>query len=368
MIYRNDTQGKKNRHPERADFLIRDDTSDPQTDILPDSKGICVNLAPIAGTTGVTYRSICHRFGASSGCTELVSARGIAFQGSVEGSFRYLRIDPENEGPCAIQLFGYEAADFSAAIPLVLSHPILSKAAWIDLNMGCPVPKVVKTGAGCALMKDLPRASSIIAASVRAAEPYGKQVTVKFRKGWDENHINAVEFALMCRDSGAAAITLHARTRDQMYRGKADWSIIAETVEALRGSGVRVIGNGDVRDGKSAEQMLRETQVDGVAVGRAAMGHPWVFSEIAAFLSGNHSRRPPTARERAEVIFEHLDGLAGHLGEECAVKEMRTQLSHYLKGKHSAAEIRAQAVAARTVREARDIVSRWADAEESEQK
>lgn len=323
-----------------------------------------IALAPVAGTTGMVFRTICRKFGASYGCTELVSARGIAFQRSVEGSLRYLWIDPDAEGNCAIQLFGYEAADFSEAIPLILSHPVLSKAAWIDLNMGCPVPKVVKTGAGCALMKDLPRASSIIGASVRAAEPFGKKVTVKFRKGWDEGNANAVEFALMCRDSGASAVTLHARTRDQMYRGRADWGIIAKTVEALRGSGVRVIGNGDVRDGESADQMLRETRVDGVAVGRAAMGNPWIFSEISAFLNGDLPPRMPTARERTDVIFEHLDGLIRCLGEECAVKEMRTQLSHYLKGKHSAAECRAQAVAAQSAREVRDIVSRWADAEE----
>ena len=297
------------------------------------------------------------------GCTELVSARGIAFQRSVEGSLRYLLINPEVEGLCAIQLFGYEAADFAAAIPLVLNHPVLSKAAWIDINMGCPVPKVVKTGAGCALMKDLPRASAIIEASVRAAEPFGVPVTVKFRKGWDEQHANAVEFALMCKDSGASAVTLHARSRDQMYRGKADWDIIAETANALRGSGVRLIGNGDVRDGESAARMLSETQVDGVAVGRAAMGNPWVFSEIAAHLSGDLSWCPPTARERASVIFEHLDGLMDHLGEDCAIKEMRAQLSHYLKGRHSAAEFRAEAVRARTAREVREIVSRWADAE-----
>lgn len=365
MIYRNVTHGKNKKRSGDANFELRNVMSKAEVKQASDPGSVRVGLAPVAGTTGVTFRAICRRFGASYGCTELVSARGIAFQKSVEGSFRYLRIDPETEGPCAIQLFGYEAGDFSAAIPLILNHPILSQAAGIDLNMGCPVPKVVKTGAGCALMKDLPRASSIIEASVRAAEPYGKKVTVKFRKGWDEQNINAVEFALMCRDSGAAEVTLHARTRDQMYRGKADWGIIEETAEALRSSGLLVIGNGDVRDGKSAEQMLRETRVDGVAVGRAAMGNPWVFSEIADFLRGDRSWRPPTARERAKVIFEHLDGLIGLLGEECAVKEMRTQLSHYLKGKHSAAECRAKAVAARTAREVRDIVSRWADAEES---
>lgn len=365
MIYRNVTHSKNERGTERVDASSRNVALQSESMQEHHPEWIRTGLAPIAGTTGMTFRTICRRFGATYGCTELVSARGIAYSHSVEGSLRYLQIDPQAEGPCAIQLFGYEAADFVAAIPLVLSHPVLSFAAWIDLNMGCPVPKVVKTGAGCALMKDLPRASAIIEASVRAAEPFGIPVTVKFRKGWDEQHENAVEFALMCKESGASAVTLHARTRDQLYHGKADWGIIAETADALRGSGVRVIGNGDVRDGESAERMLSETRADGVAVGRAAMGNPWVFSEIAAYLSGDRSWRPPTATERAEVIFEHLDGLTGLLGEECAVKEMRAQLSYYLKGKHSAADCRAQAVAARTAQEVRDIVSRWADAEAS---
>lgn len=357
----------------KDNLLFGDDTANEGLSINLSESGsepgrsrATVSLAPIAGTTDLTFRTMCRRFGSDSGCTELVSARGIAFQGSVDGSMRYLRIDHDAEGPCAIQLFGHDATDFSRAIPLILSHPELSGARWIDLNMGCPVPKVVKTGAGAALMKDIPRAADIITASVRAAEPFGVPVSVKFRKGWDDECINAVKFAKMCADSGACAITLHARTREQMYRGKADWSVIAEAAEALRGSGVKVIGNGDVRDGESAERMLRETGADGVAVGRAAMGNPWVFSDIRGYLEGAPSRRSPTPRERADLIFEHLDGLTGLLGEDCAMKEMRSQIAHYLKGRHKAAECRAEAVRARSVHEIRDIIEKWVLAAESD--
>lgn len=320
-----------------------------------------IGLAPMAGTTDVTFRRICKGFGSEFGCTELVSARGIAYRKSVESSFRYLMIDPEGEGPCAIQLFGHEPKDFAEAIPIVLSHPVLSHASHIDLNMGCPVSKVVKTGAGAALMLDLPRAFKIIEASVRASETFGLKVTVKFRKGWDEKHINAVEFARMCADAGASSITIHARTRDQMYGGAADWTIIAEAVECLRKTGVLVIGNGDVCDGASAERMRIETGADGVAIGRAALGNPWIFKEIRSHLGKDACFREPTALERSEVMLLHLEGLTERLGEERGIKEMRTQLAHYLKGRQNAAEYRSVAVRARTKSEVRDIIHRWTE-------
>ncbi|MBN1891612.1 MAG: tRNA-dihydrouridine synthase, partial [Clostridiales bacterium] len=209
--------------------------------------------------------------------------------------------------------------------------------------------------------RDLPRASSIIRETVLAAEPYGVPVTVKFRKGWDEEHGNAVEFACMCRDSGASMITLHARTRDQMYRGKADWTIIEETTRALRGSGVKVMGNGDVKDGESAKRMFDETGVDGISVGRAALGNPWVFSEISDYLEGKGKKTSPSPSERKAVIFEHLDGLIEQLGEERGVKEMRTQLAFYLKGQYGAADFRAVAVRAKEASEVREIVAKWAE-------
>lgn len=361
MIYRNAPYGNtehSSEHRRPADPFLAKDTNHEAKITRTD---FCVGLAPMAGSTGVTFRSVCRKFKSSFGCTELVSARGIAYQGSVTRSYRYLQIDPAVEGPCAIQLFGHEAADFAKAVPIILSHPVLSGATWIDLNMGCPVSKVIKNGAGAALMRDLCGASSIIRETVRAAEPFGVPVTVKFRKGWDEEHSNAVEFARMCRDSGASMITLHARTRDQMYHGKADWVIIKETTQALRGSGVKVIGNGDVKDGESAKRMFDETGVDGIAVGRASLGNPWVFSEISDYLEGKSKRNPPSPSERKVVIFEHLDGLIEQLGEERGVKEMRAQLAFYLKGQYGAADFRAAAVRAREASEVREIVTKWAE-------
>ena len=240
----------------------------------------------MAGTSDLTFRTICHELGASLGCTELVTARGIRYDPTLLKSYRYLEIDPEREGPAAIQLFGYEPGDFEAAIPLILEHPRLSAAFSIDLNMGCPVNKVVKTGAGSALMKDLPLAASILDASVRAASPYHVPVTVKFRKGWDETTVNCVSFAAMCRDHGASAVTVHARTRDQMYSGAADWEAIAAVVSVLKGSGVPVFGNGDVKSGGDAVRMLATTGADGVMIGRAAQGNPWIFASVKALLMG----------------------------------------------------------------------------------
>jgi len=336
------------------------------------------------------------------GCTELVTARGIRYDPTLLKSYRYLEIDPEREGPAAIQLFGYDPGDFEAAIPLILEHPILSAAFSIDLNMGCPVNKVVKTGAGSALMKDLPLAASILDASVRAAAPYHVPVTVKFRKGWDETTVNCVSFAAMCRDHGAAAVTVHARTRDQMYSGAADWEAIAAVASELKGSGVPVFGNGDVKSGADAIRMLETTGADGVMIGRAAQGNPWIFASVKSLLMGGgegakagpltgagqvvleepHTRQgapgewaaieradmirqgapvEPTAIERADMIRRHLSGLIGRLGEEVAVREMRAQLACYLHGQKHASRYKTQAMEAKTFREIDELLKEWVE-------
>ncbi len=325
------------------------------------SRTLCGNvaLAPMAGTSDVTFRTICHELGASLVCTELVSARGIRYSPSLKRSFRYLEIDPLNEGPVAIQLFGYDAKDFAEAIPLILEHPILGQTSFIDINMGCPVPKVVKTGAGSALMTDITRAASILEASVLAATHYSVPVTVKFRKGWNDKNVNCVEFAKMCRDFGASSVTIHGRTREQMYQGAADWDCIAQVVQALSGSGVPVFGNGDVKDGESAIRMLAETGVDGVMVGRAAQGNPWLFAEITAVLRGDPSPLPPTTGERADMIRRHLSGLCGKLGEQLAVREMRSRLACYLRGQTHAAVFKTAAMQAETYEQVDQILREW---------
>ena len=346
-------------------------------DLSIGNRVLCGNvaLAPMAGTSDLTFRTICHEQGASLGCTELVTARGIRYDSSLLKSYRYLEIDPEREGPAAIQLFGYDPKDFDAAIPLILEHPVLSAAFSIDLNMGCPVNKVVKTGAGSALMKDLPLAASILDASVRAAAPYHVPVTVKFRKGWDETTVNCVSFAAMCRDHGAAAVTVHARTRDQMYSGAADWEAIAAVASELKGSGVPVFGNGDVKNGADAIRMLETTGADGVMIGRAAQGNPWIFARVKALLTGGGdmighgmSGEPhigqgapgePTASERSDMIRRHLSGLIGRLGEEVAVREMRAQLACYLHGQKHASKYKTQAMEAKTFREIDELLKEW---------
>ena len=319
-----------------------------------------IALAPMAGTSDLPFRALCARQGASFVCTELVSARGIRFSGGIAKSYRYLEIAPAAEGPVAIQLFGFDPRDFSEAIPLILEHPTLGGAFAIDINMGCPVVKVVKTGAGSALMRDIKKAEAILAAAVRASTAYGVPVTVKFRKGWDEAHVNAPEFARMCVDAGAAALTLHARTRDQMYSGQADWSILRETAAAIQGSGVPIFGNGDVTDGESAARMIRETGVDGVMIGRAAQGNPWLFASVRAYLTGAPEPVPPTPEERVAVILAHLEGQIPRLGEETAVREMRSQLAMYLKGQPHGVAYKVQAMHANTAAEVREILLRWA--------
>ena len=331
------------------------------TNIQIGNRTLCGNvaLAPMAGTSDVTFRSICHELGASLVCTELVTARGIRYTPTLGKSYRYLEIDPEREGPAAIQLFGQEVKDFAEAIPLILEHPVLGKASFIDLNMGCPVPKVVKTGAGSALMRDLPLAASILGASVAAAEPYGVPVTVKFRKGWDAEHANAVAFAGMCRDFGAAALTIHGRTRDQMYHGLADWDCIAQVAQEIKGSGVPVFGNGDVKDGESARRMLDYTGVDGVMIGRAAQGNPWIFTEIRAAMRGEACPPKPTPQERADMIQCHMTGMIDKLGEETAIREMRSQLACYFRGQKNTAVFKTAAMQATTCREIEVLLDAW---------
>ena len=325
-----------------------------------------VALAPMAGTSDVTFRTLCHEQGAALVCTELVSARGIRYNPSLSKSMRYLEINPEKEGPVAIQLFGYEAKDFAEAIPLILEHPLLGKANFIDINMGCPVAKVVKTGAGSALMTDIPLAASILEASIRAASPYSVPVTVKFRKGWNESQVNAAEFARMCRDTGAAAVTIHARTREQMYQGYADWECIAQVAQVLAGSGVTVFGNGDVKDGASAARMLAETGVDGVMIGRAAQGNPWIFAEVKAVLSDEPVPSGPTAQERADMIRRHLSGMCSRIGETLAVREMRAQLACYFRGQRHAAAYKVQAMEAVTFAEVDSILNEWTAVSQNE--
>ena len=313
----------------------------------------------MAGTSDRTFRTICHENGSVLGVTELVTARGIRYDPTMRKSLRYLEIDPEREGACAIQLFGYDPEDFTAAVTTVLSHPALGEAAFLDINMGCPVPKVVKTGAGSALMRTPELAGAIIRAAVEAAKSFSVPVGVKFRTGWDERSVNGPDFAKMCVEAGASILCIHGRTRQQMYSGSADWETIARVAEAVAGSGVPVLGNGDVTDGASAVRMLKETGVDGVMVGRAAQGNPWVFGEIRNVMEGGIGDTAPSPEERVRCILRHMEGVRAQLGEVLAVREMRSQLAAYMKGQRNAALYKDKLMRTETIEQVREVLEEW---------
>ena len=306
-------------------------------------------LAPMAGVTDLPFRLLCRELGADLVCTELVSARGMRHDKGLKRTWRHIAIDPA-EAPVAIQIFGSDPADLDYAVRTILDHPVLSRCTFLDLNMGCPVPKVVKAGDGCALMKDPARAAAAVRACVRASD---RPVTVKIRKGWDPDSVNAVAIARICEAEGAAMVAVHARTRDQMYAGQADWSILSAVHAALR---IPVFGNGDVRTPDDARRMLLSTGVDGVMVGRAAMGDPWVFARIRAGLDPRVERNAglpaasghPSPEERFSLVLRHLDRSIDCYGEATAVKEFRKQVGWYMKGTRGSAPLRVLAAAAST--------------------
>ncbi len=312
-------------------------------------------LAPMAGATDGVFRAICREQGADLTCTELVSARGIRHDPHLLRSWRYLAISPA-EQPVAIQLFGADPADFDYAIRAILEHPVLAAAFAIDINMGCPVNKVVTTGAGCALMRDVPRAERVLRAAVAAASGYGVPVTVKFRTGWDHATADTATFARMAEQSGAALITLHARTRDQMYGGRADWEVITRVKQAVT---VPVLGNGDVRDAADAVAMMRQTGVDGVAVGRGALGRPWVFAQMAAAMAAQEPPPTPEIASRVALVRREIRERMAVMGGERGIRESRKSLLWYLYGTPHATALRRRAGTVRTMEDVTALLADW---------
>ena len=292
-------------------------------------------LAPMAGSTQAQFRDIAANFALALSCTELVSARGICYDPEFQKNARYLDLG-ENLSPTAIQLFGAEPEDFSKAIQLLLRQEAYREAAMIDINMGCPVEKVVKTGAGSALMRDPMRAARVVEASVKAAAVFGKEVTVKIRSGWDEAHINAPEFARIMQEAGAAAITLHARTRQAFYGGEADWELIGECANKLS---IPLAANGDISSLVDCQKLLNVYGAEACMIGRAAVGRPWIFSEIIAAEKGE-VYPIPSGEEWIGIIRKHLLGLMDCLGETKGVREFRSSLAAYIKGRPGAAAMR----------------------------
>lgn len=286
-----------------------------------------IALAPMAGVSDLPFRVLCKEQGAGMVCMEMVSAKAIYYNNKNTESLLEIH---EDEGPVSLQLFGADPEIISQMAKRIEERPF----DILDLNMGCPVPKVVNNGEGSALMKDPLLAGRIIEATAKAIQ---KPVTVKIRKGFDEEHVNAVEMAHVAEESGAAAIAVHGRTRQQYYAGKADWDIIAAVKDAVK---IPVFGNGDVVDGKSAREMLTKTGCDGILIGRGAQGNPWIFREINAYLKDGTVLPRPTNEERLSVALKHAALQLQYKGEYTGVREMRKHLSWYTFGMPNSASFR----------------------------
>ncbi|EJY56341.1 TIM-barrel protein, nifR3 family [Alicyclobacillus hesperidum URH17-3-68] len=286
-----------------------------------------VILAPMAGVCNPPFRILAKELGAGMVCAEMVSDKALV-HGNAK-SKRMLTILPD-EHPVSLQLMGYDKASMEQAAEMVGE----TNADLIDINMGCPVLKIYKNGSGAALARDPNYAAEIVRAVVSHVD---KPVTVKFRKGWDDDHVNAVEVALAVQEAGAQAVAVHGRTAKQMYAGKADWDIIRRVKEAVK---IPVIGNGDVTDPLAAKRLLDETGCDAVMVGRAALGNPWIFREIAHYLETGEFLPAPSVDERIAVTLRHMRLLVEHKGEDIGVREMRKHAAWYIKGLPGSAEMR----------------------------
>lgn len=286
-------------------------------------------LAPMASVADRAYRLMCKKYGASYLVSEMVSAKGICYSDRKTAA---LCTVTDGERPMAVQLFGSEPDFMAEAVKIVLQY----SPDIVDINMGCPVPKVVNTGAGSALMKDVGLAATITESAVKAAG--NVPVTVKIRSGWDSGHINAVEMAKALENSGASAIAVHGRTRDQFYSGKADWDIIRQVKNAV---GITVIGNGDVTDSASCIDMYEKTGCDLVMIGRGSYGNPFIFEEIESHLSGK-DYTPPDVSERMRVMLEHIQLIISmsEKSEELAIHEARKHAAWYMNGYYGSAKFR----------------------------
>ena len=316
-----------------------------------------VVLSPMAGVSHIAYRGICREQGAAYAPTELVSARSIRYNG-LEKSMQYLRIDPETEGITAIQLFGADPEDFTAAIGKIMEDPVLSKVDIIDINMGCPVPKVVKTGAGSALMNEPETAAAIVRASKKALEGLKKKVpvTVKTRIGYNAGDKGIPDLAKAVADAGCDMLCVHGRTRPQMYSGECDRKAVALMREAVKGYDIPFFANGDVTDGPSAASLMAETGADGVMIGRAARGNPWIFASVNAFLEGREVPSEPSEQERKEMLIRELEGRCRRCDEDIAVREFRSVMPFYVKGIRGAAKLKVRLMSAQTVYEIKEIL------------
>ena len=282
-------------------------------------------LAPMAGLTDLPFRLMCERFGAGLTCTEMISSKGLYYNDSKTKLLLNLKGETR---PVAAQIFGSDVEALKYA-----AEYVSRVADIVDINMGCPAPKIVKNGDGSRLLQNLELIDEIAREVVKSSKV---PVTVKFRKGWDENHIVAVEVAKILEEAGVTAIAIHGRTREEYYSGKADWNIIRKVKEAVK---IPVIGNGDVKTKEDAKKMFEQTNVDGIMIGRAAIGNPWIFEEVLNYLEGKEERMVSNT-EKLEIMLEHINLEVNEKGENVGIKEMRKHLAYYIKNMKDASKLR----------------------------
>ena len=288
-----------------------------------------VFLSPMAGVTDLPFRTICKEKGCGMLYTEMINAKALCYDD--ENTKKILRMD-KDEHPVAVQIFGSDPEFMGKAAIIMNQYP----NEILDINMGCPAPKVIKNGDGSALMRNPKLAAEVLTAVVKNSE---KPVTLKIRKGWDDDSVNAVEIAKIAEECGISALAIHGRTREQFYSGKADWDIIAEIKQAIN---IPVIGNGDVFEVEDAVNMLEKTKCDAIMIGRGAQGNPWIFNRINHYMKTGKILPEPTLEEKITTAIRHMNLAVAEHGDYVAVREMRKHIGWYLKGLKNSAKYRDQ--------------------------
>ncbi|WP_343345300.1 tRNA dihydrouridine synthase DusB [Terrisporobacter petrolearius] len=288
-----------------------------------------VFLSPMAGVTDLPFRLICKEKGCGMLYTEMINAKALCYDD--ENTKKMLKIE-EEEHPIAVQIFGSEPEFMGKAAAIMNEYP----NEILDINMGCPAPKVIKNGDGSALMRNPKLASEVLSSVVKNSK---KPVTLKIRKGWDDDSVNAVEIAKIAEECGISALAIHGRTREQFYSGKADWDIIAQIKQTIN---IPVIGNGDVFEVEDAVNMLEKTKCDAIMIGRGAQGNPWIFKRINHYMETGEILPEPTLEEKITTAINHMNLAVAEHGEYVAVREMRKHIGWYLKGLKNSAKYRDQ--------------------------